>query len=73
MRIDHDNYGDDAARVCDRVIVQDASGGQGHCWDTIHADDIPHNIAEEIACEMIDGEQEACDDYLAGNGQHYAW
>ena len=30
-------------------------------------------IAEEIAAEIIDGGQEACEDYLASNGQHYRW
>ena len=73
MRCDHDRYGDDAAMVLGRVVVEDASGGQGHSWCTVHRDDLPAAIAQEIECEIIDGGHETCDDYRASNGQHYAW
>ena len=54
-------------------IQQDASGGQGHCWRTIAREDIPANIVTEIECEIIDGGNDRCDDYVASNGQHYRW
>ena len=52
-------------------VQWDKSGGQGHCWVT--AADLPADIREEIAAEIIDGKQESCDDYTASNGQHYRW
>ncbi len=73
MRIDKNLHGDENATVCDRVIVQDISGGHGHCWQTIHQDDLPADVREEIECEIIDGGSEACADFVASNGQHYAW
>ena len=54
-------------------VQVDRSGGQGHCWQAVNDDDLPANIAEEIAAEIIDGKQESCDDYTASNGQHYRW
>lgn len=55
--------------ICGLDIYRDHSG-VGHCWriDT----DIPASIAEEIAAEIIDG-NETCDDYVASNGIHYRW
>lgn len=58
--------------ICGCGIQHDLSGGRGHCWRTVSADDIPASIAEEIAAEIIDG-QESCEDYVATNGQHYRW
>lgn len=60
-------------QVCGRDIQQDLSGGQGHCWRTVSAADIPADIAAEIAAEMIDGKKDECEDYTASNGQHYRW
>mgnify|MGYP000912045063 CR=1 FL=1 len=51
----------------------DMSGGQGHCWRSVDDLNCPADIAEEIACEIIDGRRESCDDYIASNGQHYRW
>jgi hypothetical protein len=59
--------------VCGCQIQQDASGGQGHCWRNVDADDIPANIREEIEAEMLDGGREGHPDYTASNGQHYRW
>lgn len=73
MRIDKDLYGNESAKVCGRTIVQDASCGQGHCWETIHMDDLPASVREEIEGEMLDGGADECDDFVASNGQHYAW
>ena len=58
--------------ICDATISHDRSG-VGQCWRIIDASDLPANIAEEIAAEILDGERESCDDYVASNGQHYRW
>lgn len=58
--------------VCGSQVQIDRSG-VGHCWVDIAADDLPASIREEIECEMIDGGQEECDDYVASNGMHYRW
>lgn len=60
------------SELCGKTIQHDNSG-VGHNWRTIDADDLPANIAEEIACEIIDGKQETCSNYVATNGQHYRW
>jgi len=51
-------------------IQQDLSG-VGHCWRVDM--DIPADIREEIAAEILDGGQEHCSDYVASNGLHYRW
>lgn len=58
--------------ICGKTIKNDNSG-VGHNWRTIDASDIPADIAEEIAAEIIDGKQDECDDYVASNGLHYRW
>ena len=58
--------------VCGKQIQHDNSG-VGHNWRNISAADIPANIAEEIAAEIIDGGNESCDDYVASNGLRYRW
>lgn len=58
--------------VCGKTVKHDASG-VGHAWRAIARDDIPANIVEEIEGEIIDGEQESCDDFVGSNGQHYRW
>lgn len=51
----------------------DRSNGQGHCWKPADEIDLPADIREEIAAEIIDGKREHCGDYVASNGQHYRW
>lgn len=53
--------------------IQHDNSGVGHNWRTIDADNLPPNIAEEIAAEIIDGGKEECSDYVASNGLHYRW
>lgn len=53
--------------------IQYDKSGVGHCWVAATEDNCPANIAEEIACEIIDGKQSECADYVASNGQHYRW
>lgn len=59
--------------ICGKTIQIDRSGGQGHCWRNADEIELPANVAEEIACEILDGKQESCGDYVASNGQHYRW
>lgn len=58
--------------VCGTKILVDRSG-KGHCWRRVAANDLPANILREIECEILDGGQESCDDYVATNGLHYRW
>jgi len=58
--------------ICGKAIQHDNSG-VGHNWRTVDANDLPANIVEEIAAEIIDGKQETCPDYVATNGLHYRW
>lgn len=58
--------------ICGKTIQHDNSG-VGHNWRTIDAQDIPANVAEEIAAEINDGGQDECSDYVASNGLHYRW
>jgi len=60
------------ATICGKTIQHDRSG-QGHAWRTIAASDLPANVAEEIAAEIIDSKQETCSRYVASNGLHYRW
>jgi hypothetical protein len=62
----------DAELICGKQIQHDASG-QGHAWRDIDATDIPADIREGIAAEILDGGQETCADYTATNGLHYRW
>lgn len=55
------------------TIQIDRSNGQGHCWRDATADETPENIVHEIAAEILDGNRNECDDYVASNGQHYRW
>lgn len=60
------------AEICGSRIQIDRSGvGQG--WVNATDDDLPPNVRDEIAAEIIDGERETCRDYLASNGTHYRW
>lgn len=67
------NDDDDCTLVCGCQIQIDRSGGQGHCWRDVDRDDISGEVALEIEGEIIDGEVESCDDFIASNGQHYRW
>lgn len=58
--------------ICGITIKHDNSN-VGHNWQTISADDIPANICEEIAAEIIDGGKNHCDQYTASNGLSYRW
>lgn len=58
--------------ICGTQIQHDNSG-VGHNWRNIDASEIPADVREEIAGEIIDGEQEECEDFVGGNGLHYRW
>jgi len=58
--------------ICGKRIQHDNSG-VGHNWRTIDANDIPADICEEIAAEIIDGGKEKCEKYTASNGLNYRW
>ena len=58
--------------ICGNQIQHDASG-VGHCWRNIDAQNIPADVAEEIAAEIIDGGLSDCDGFVASNGLHYRW
>lgn len=59
-------------QICGKEIEHDNSG-VGHNWRRIDAVNIPADILEEIAAEIIDGKQDECDNYIATNGLHYRW
>lgn len=59
--------------VCGCQIQIDRSGGQGHCWWDIDAEDIPASIREEIEGEIIDGGKDECEGFRGSNGQWYRW
>lgn len=58
--------------ICDKTINHDNSG-VGHNFRSIDARDLPANIVEEIAAEILDGGNDSCDCYVASNGQHFRW
>lgn len=58
--------------ICGKSIKHDNSG-IGHNWKRIDASDIPADIREEIAAEIIDGKKQTCDCYTATNGLNYRW
>ena len=62
----------DELLVCGCQVQVDKSG-VGHCWVDVAAEEIPANIRWEIEGEIIDGDREECDDFLASNGLHYRW
>lgn len=53
--------------------IQHDNSGVGHNWRNANADNCPASIQEEITAEIIDGEKESCDDFVASNGLHYRW
>jgi hypothetical protein len=58
--------------ICGKTIQHDNSG-VGHNWRGIDANDIPADIREEIAAEIIDGGKDTCEQYTATNGLSYRW
>lgn len=58
--------------ICGNQIQHDASG-VGAAWSDIAREGLPANIVMEIEGEMVDGGQDACDDYVASNGLLYRW
>jgi hypothetical protein len=58
--------------ICGETIQFDNSA-VGHNWRDIDANDIPADVREEIAAEILDGGKESCEDYTATNGLHYRW
>ena len=52
--------------------VQHDASGQGHAWRTV-GQDLPADIREEIAAEIIDSGRESCDRYRASSGERYRW
>jgi hypothetical protein len=58
--------------ICGKVIYRDASG-VGHAWRPVAVSDLPANIADEIAAEIIDGRNDSSRDFAASNGLHYRW
>lgn len=55
------------------AVVECDHSGRGDCWTVCREGDLPANIVEEIACEIIDGGKSECDDYVASNGLRYRW
>lgn len=55
--------------IADHDIQHDNSG-QGHNWQPV-GDDLPADIAEEIATWIIEDQPESGDEYWASNGQSY--
>lgn len=58
--------------VVGHQIQIDLSGGQGHCWKNISAEEMGADQAEQIAGEILDGGMEACEDIVIC-GQHFRW
>ena len=53
-------------------MIQHDPSGQGHAWRTVELSELPASIREEIATEILDGNDDP-DSYVASNGQHYRW
>lgn len=58
--------------ICGKNIQHDNSG-VGHNWRTIDASDIPADIRDDIAAEMIEGKKNKSAKYIAANGLWYRW
>jgi len=58
--------------ICGITIWHDSSN-VGQNWRTIDCRDIPANIREEIAAEILDGGKNHCDQFTASNGLSYRW
>jgi len=58
--------------ICGKTIKHDNSN-VGHNWRTISAAEIPADIREEIAAEIIDRDRFHRDQYTASNGLSYRW
>ena len=55
------------------IRIQHDNSGVGHNWRNIDDDEMPADIREEIAAEIIDGKRETCECYRATNGLYYRW
>lgn len=62
----------DDGTICGKTIQHDHSG-IGHNWRTIARSDIPANIIDEIEGEIIDGQNQTCDEFTTSNGLKYRW
>lgn len=60
-----------ANEIIDGHGVQHDPSGVGHSWGPVAAADMPANIAEEIACWIIEEDPEAGAEMTGSNGQHY--
>jgi len=56
--------------IANYCVLHDPSG-QGHAWRLVDAENISADIAEELACWIIEDEPREGDEYTASNGQHY--
>lgn len=55
-------------------IIQIDPSGQGHAWQTATEETCPADVQQEIAAEIIDGQQsQRTQAYVASNGLHYRW
>lgn len=70
---EQDDATEDTGLVCGCRVQRDHSGGQGHCWRDVSADDLPASVRQEIEAEILDGGADRCDGYRATNGQYYRW
>jgi len=55
--------------LCTENGIQHDNSGAGHNWRL--ARNLPANIAEELACWIIEDEPEPGDEYQASNGLAY--
>jgi len=61
-----------AGLVADKQIQHNASG-VGNDWRNVRREDLNPDVALEIECEIIDGDKDRCQLYVASNGLHYRW
>ena len=62
----------DQSVICG-IQIQHDSSGIGHAWEIINSAEIPANIQDEIAAEILDGGNEKRRFFVASNGLHYRW
>jgi len=68
---DTEDFDGDAREVCASRIMQHDPSGQGHAWRALDVDGVPANIAEELACWVLEDDPEDGAQYIASNGLHY--
>ncbi len=64
---------DEDFRILGRKVYHDRSGGHGHHWVRVTADDAFRDFVTEIECEIIDGGKDTCDSYRSCGGEFYRW